>query len=83
MQEDDPKSAAKKARAHPEVDGLLRQFLSVDGPKGNSKAYQRGHTFNFEFTQEQRDVVNKLMEYGMSFDEAFDYYVALPDRQKP
>lgn len=77
-QEDDPKSAAKKARAHPDTERLLRQFLSTDGPKGSSREFQRGYVFNFEWTQEQRDVVNKLMEYGMSFDEAFDYYMALP-----
>ena len=80
--EDDPKSAAMKARYHPQTERLMRQFLSTDGPKGASKEFQRGWVFNFEFTQEQRDVVNKLMEYGMSFDEAFDYYVALPEAQK-
>jgi len=74
---------AKKIRQSAEVEGLLRQFTNHDGPKGNGRAYQRGHEFNFDFTQAERDQVLKLMEYGMSFDEAFDYWKALPKSQKP
>lgn len=61
----------------------MRQFLNTDGPKGASAEYKRGYIFNFEFTQEQRDAVNALMAAGMTFEEAFDYYSALPDAQKP
>ena len=80
---EDPIGYAKYVRQLPSTEGLLRQFLRLETGLGNSKAYQRGHEFNFRFTQEQRDVVNKLMEYGMSFEEAFDYYMALPEKHKP
>lgn len=75
-------SYAKYIRGTSEVERALRETCGLDGPKGANPAYSRGYTFSFEWTQEQRDVVNKLMEYGMSFDEAFDYYVALPADQK-
>lgn len=38
--EDDPKSAAKKARYHPQTERLMRQFLSTDGPKGASEEFR-------------------------------------------
>ena len=69
---DDPKAAAKKVRNTRQVEELLRQFLKLETGLGKNAAYNRGHTFNFEWSQEQRDVVNKLMETGMSFEEAFD-----------
>lgn len=70
---DDPKAAAKKVRNTRQVEELLRQFLKLETGLGKNAAYNRGHTFNFEWSQEQRDVVNKLMaDHGMSFEEAFD-----------
>lgn len=38
--EDDPKAAAKRARNTPQAERMLRQFLSVDGPKGNTENYK-------------------------------------------
>ncbi len=38
--EEDPKEVARKEAKTPEVQRLLRQFLTLDGPKGNSKAYK-------------------------------------------
>lgn len=38
--EEDPKAAAKKERNTPQVERMLRQFLSVDGPKGNTAQYK-------------------------------------------
>lgn len=55
-----------------EAEPLLRQFLKIETGLGNSPQYRRGWVFNFEFTQQQRDEVNRLMESGVSFDEAFD-----------
>ena len=69
---DDPKAAAKKVRNSRQVEELLRQFLKIETGLGKNAAYNRGHAFNFEWTQEQRDVVNQLMETGMTFEEAFD-----------
>jgi hypothetical protein len=79
--EDDPKSAAKKERYRPSTDRLMNQFLKMEsGGLGRSKEYRRGHIFNFEWTQDQRDVVNQLMETGMSFEEAFDQVYAPPEK---
>lgn len=55
-----------------EAEPLLRQFLKLETGLGHSPQYRRGWVFNFEFTQQQRDEVNRLMESGVSFDEAFD-----------
>lgn len=82
--EDDPKSAAKKERYRTDTDRLMNQFLRMEsGGLGRSKEYRRGHEFTFEWPQSWRDAVLKLMEYGMSFEEAFDYWKALPERQRP
>lgn len=40
--EEDPKQAARDEAKRPEVQRLLRQFLKVDGPKGNNSAYREG-----------------------------------------
>lgn len=40
--EEDPKEVARIERKTPQVEKLLRQFLQVDGPKGNSAAFQEG-----------------------------------------
>ena len=64
---------AKYIRGLRSTDLLMRQFLKLETGLGKSMAYERGHVFNFEWTQEQRDVVNKLMaDEGLSFEEAFD-----------
>lgn len=44
---DDPKALAKSIRNTRETEGLLRQFLSVDGPKGATDDYKRGWARNF------------------------------------
>lgn len=64
---------AKYIRNQRSTETLLRQFLKLETGLGKSRAYERGHVFNFEWTQEQRDVVNKLMtDEGLTFEEAFD-----------
>lgn len=68
----DGKEEAKRIRYLPETERLMRQFLKLETGLGNNSKYQRGHTFNFTFTQSQRDRVYQLMETGLSFDEAFD-----------
>ena len=80
--EDDPKSAATKERYKPSTDRLMNQFLKMEsGGLGRSKEYRRGHIFNFEWSQEQRDVVNRLMaEQGLTFEEAFDLVYAPPEK---
>lgn len=80
---DDPKEAAKKERYRPDTDRLMNQFLKMEsGGLGRSREYRRGHEFNFEWPQSWRDAVFKLMEHGMTFDEAFDYWKALPESQR-
>ena len=80
---DDPKEAAKKERYRPDTDKLMNQFLKMEsGGLGRSREYRRGHEFNFEWPQSWRDAVFKLMEHGMTFDEAFDYWKALPESQR-
>jgi len=72
---EDPKAYAKYVRYLPETERLMRQFLKLESGAGNNSAYNRGYTFNFEFTQEQRDAVMKLMdEKQVTFGEAFDEY---------
>jgi hypothetical protein len=55
-----------------EEEQQMRQFLKTETGMGNNSSYRRGYAFNFEFTDQQRAVVNKLMSDGMSFEEAFD-----------
>jgi hypothetical protein len=63
----------KSIRYSNEVESLLKQF-SKYGTKNEN--YRRGHIFNFELTQEQRDIINWLMETeSMSFNDAFDAYM--------
>jgi hypothetical protein len=70
----DPISYTKYVRNLPSTERLLRQFLKMETGLGKNAAYNRGHEFNFQWTQEQRDVVNHLMTLGMTFEEAFDYH---------
>lgn len=73
VDKNDGKSYARYIRNLRSTDQLMRQFLKLETGLGNSSAYQRGHTFAFKWTQEQRDAVNKLMDdEGITFDEAFD-----------
>ena len=44
---DDPKALASSIRNTRQVEGLLRQFLSTDGPKGATSDYKRGWARNF------------------------------------
>ena len=47
--------------------------LPIDGPKGTTRDYLRGHEFAFEFSDGDRDAVKQLMElHGMPFEVAFD-----------
>lgn len=66
---EDPKAYAAKIRKTAEVERLLRQFIRIT-PK--TKAYDRGHVFAFEFSEEKKKQVNELMEGGCTFEEAFD-----------
>lgn len=68
----DGKEEAKRIRYLPETEKLMRQFLKLETGTGNNSRFQRGHDFNFTFTQSQRDQVYHMMESGLSFDEAFD-----------
>ena len=67
------KDEAKATRKSAEVERGLRQFLTIETGQGKSPAYLRGHEFNFDFTQAQRDRVFSLMNDGMSFDDAFAF----------
>jgi hypothetical protein len=55
MNEEDPKEVARKERNTPEVSRLLRQFTDLDGPKGNSRAYQEGWERIFGEQEEEAD----------------------------
>lgn len=66
---DDPKAYAAKVRKSAEVERLLRQFIRTT-PK--TKAYDRGHTFAFEFSEAEKKQVNELMKGGFTFEDAFD-----------
>ena len=70
----DPISYTKYIRNLPSTERLLRQFLKMETGLAKNEAYARGHRFNFEFTQEQRDIINKLMDGGLTFEEAFDEF---------
>jgi hypothetical protein len=63
----------KRELASPEAQKMFKQFMK--NPEGfvvNKDAYERGHTFSFDFTQEERDRVNEVMSRGFTFEEAFD-----------
>jgi len=61
----------KRPRTYDE-EKMLRQFITGDGPKGNSVKYKRGWEHSFKFTNKQREATAKAMELGLTFDEAFD-----------
>ena len=76
----DPIGYAKYVRQLPSTERLLRQFLKLETGLGKNAAYERGHTWNFEWCSEdpkrsRPDLVKRvrdLMDQGMSFEEAFD-----------
>lgn len=70
--EEDPKIVARNERKSPEVEKLLRQFLSTDGPKGVTDEYRARHEFSFKWTDEQRAKVNRRLEEGIPFIVAFN-----------
>ncbi len=73
VDKNDGKSYARYIRGQRSTEQLLRQFLKLETGLGKNQAYARGHTFAFEWTQEQRDEVNKIMDAeGIPFEEAFD-----------
>lgn len=47
-------------------------YWYVDGPKGVTDKYRKGHEYAFKWNQAQRDRVQVLMAGGLSFDSAFD-----------
>lgn len=57
-------------RYNPETERTLRQFLSVDGPKGTTERYRLRHTFTFDMSPEDRARVLGLHEDGMDFEDA-------------
>lgn len=72
---DDTLDGRKFLNGDRQAQQLLRQFLNTDGPKANSKAYNRGYEFTFEFSDADRSDVNYLMEsMHMTFVEAFDAF---------
>lgn len=78
----DPIGYAKYVRGLRSTENLLRQFLKTETGLGKNEAYHRGHTYAFEFTKEQQEKVQGLMASGMTFEEAFDYYMRLPEGQR-
>ena len=71
---------AKYIRGLRSTETLMRQFLKLETGLGNNPAFIRGHTWNFEWCSEDPAKakpekvaeVRKLMDEGMSFEEAFD-----------
>lgn len=76
---DDPDDV-RSIRNSREVEQGLRQFLKLESGNGNSRAFRRGHVWNFEWCSEDPALaqpakvaeVKLLMESGKKFDEAFD-----------
>lgn len=60
----------QRDRYNPETEKTLRQFLSVDGPKGATERYRLRHVYTFDFTHAQRAETDRLVVYGASFEEA-------------
>lgn len=73
---------ARKELNNPTARRMMRQFLNHDGPKGNKPEYDRGYEYTFRFSQNDRDIVNAMMNKGMSFAEAFDTYKASLEAMK-
>lgn len=77
MAEEDPKIVARNERSSPEAERMLRQFLNTDGPKGNSKNYDKGYEFAFKWSDERKLRLLSVMEdMGCSFEKAYDLVVS-------
>lgn len=74
----DPIGYAKYIRNQRSTEQLLRQFLKLESGLGNNPAYSRGYTYAFQWPEEKKAEVNKLMSEGLSFEEAFDRVNAGP-----
>lgn len=60
----------KRDRYNPDTERTLRQFLSVDGPKGATEKYRLRHVYTFDLSTEDKARVDKLREDGMEFEDA-------------
>lgn len=77
---DDPDDV-RSIRNSREVEQGLRQFLKLESGNGNSRAFRRGHVWNFEWCSEDSALaqpekvaeVKRFMDTGYSFEEAFDW----------
>lgn len=63
---------AKRTRATPEVERLLRENFSGIRTHPASPQYDRGYAFAFEFSEYERGVVMRMMEQGFTFEASFD-----------
>lgn len=78
----DPQDSAhnKYIRNLRSTDQLMRQFLKLETGLGNSKEFNRGWIWNFEWCSEdpakaRPDLVRRaqaMMEKGVAFEDAFD-----------
>lgn len=73
--EDDLKTYKKKNVR--ELDQIFHAngWISAGGVAATTDAYDRGYTFAFLFTDEQKAKVNEYMATGDSFEDAFDQVV--------
>lgn len=69
----DPQDAShsKYIRNLRSTDQLMKQFCKVESSV-DKKSYDRGYVHAFEFDDEQRLRVVKLMAGGLLFEDAFD-----------
>lgn len=65
----------RRDRYNPETEKTLRQFLSMDGPKGATDRYRLRHTYTFDLAAEDQARVDKLVEDGMEFESAVELVV--------
>jgi hypothetical protein len=82
---DDPDDV-RSIRNSREVEQGLRQFLKLESGNGNSRAFRRGHVWNFSWNgtpgePERVRRVKKLMDLGWPFADAFDHVDGHPDSE--
>lgn len=75
------KDYAREVRKSPMVEGLLRQFLRAESGQSQNPNFDRGYEFAFRWSEESKAKVNRLMELGMTFEEAFDYQIRVEKEQ--
>lgn len=63
---------AKRTRATPEVERLLKENFSGIRTHPASPKYDRGYTYAFEFSEREQDTVTRMMNDGFTFEAAFD-----------